>query len=231
MKIKSFLAVSMIALGAISFSFNGVAADKNTNSKMDTNTPQPSVEEMHKISEDDIVMGDSNAPVTIIEYASMTCSHCADFHKNVYPEIKKNYIDTGKVKLVLRAFPLDRVALQASKMATCAGKDRFYKFTDVLFTTQSNWAFSKNHLEVLSNIGKLGGLDGAEFDKCLADTDLETRIMQGKLNAARVLGVRATPSFFINGHKYKGAYKVKAFSEILDSVLSGKPQVSVEAAE
>lgn len=231
MNIKSFLSKTAIILCVISFAGYGVAADKTPASNPADEAKLPSAEELYKISKDDMVSGDSKAKVTIIEYASMTCSHCADFHKNTYPELKEKYIDTGKVKLVFRAFPLDEVALRGSMMANCSGADRFFKFTDVLFTTQANWAFSKNYLEVLSNIGKLGGLSGEEFDKCLANTELEKKIMEGKFHAAKVLGVRATPSFFINGTMYKGTYNVEHFSKIIDDIIAGKPQISVGEAK
>lgn len=184
-----------------------------------TEEPTASAEELFKISPNDMVVGDKNAKVTVIEYASLTCSHCADFHKNTYPEIKAKYIDTGKIKFVNRPFPLDEQSLRAAMLATCAGKEKFHKFIDVMFSTQANWAYNKNYLEVLANIGKLGGLTGADFDKCMADKTLEDRIMLEKLNASKVLAVRATPSFFINGQPYKGAHNFEYFSKVLDEAL------------
>lgn len=180
-------------------------------------------EELYKISPEDVVLGDKKAKVTVIEYASMTCSHCADFHKNTYPEIKEKYIDSGKIKFVFRPFPLDEPALRGSMLAYCSGAQRFYKFIDVIFSTQANWAFNKNYLEVLANIGKLGGVSGEEFDKCMANNVLEKRIMQGKFDATTVLSVRATPTFFVNGNIYKGAHNFEYFSKVLDDALGEKP--------
>lgn len=231
MKVRNLLSQILLAGFVLSFAGNAVAEDK----KLETDAPknvaitQPgtekkiSAEELYKISSDDIVLGDSKAKVTIIEYASMTCPHCADFHKNTYPELKTKYIDTGKVKFVFRPFPLDEAALRASMLASCAGKDRFYKFIDVIFSTQSTWAPSKNYLEVLSNIGKLGGFSGDDFDKCMVNHDLEKKIMQGKFDATTVLNIRSTPSFFINGSPYKGAHGFEYFSKVVEDALGEKP--------
>lgn len=227
MKINFF--VSKIALIAIVFfSTQNVFAEskkddaKNQQSKPVQKESTVTAEDLFKISKDDMVIGNSKAKVTIIEYASMTCSHCADFQKNTYPEVKEKYIDTGKVKYVFRAFPLDEPALRASMLAYCSGPEKFHKFIDVIFSTQPNWALSKNYLEVLANIGKLGGVTGEEFDKCMANKALEEKIMQSKFDATTVLSVRSTPSFFINGVLYKGAHKFEFFSKVIDEALSEK---------
>jgi len=226
MAIKNF--VSNVAILAFIFAISPVANAAKTAATAKQPIPQQiptstvKAEELYKISKDDIVLGDEKAKVTVIEYASMTCSHCADFHKNTYPEVKQKYIDTGKIKFVFRAFPLDEPALRGSMLAYCAGPEKFYKFTDVMFSTQPNWAYAKNYLEVLTNIGKLGGVSGEEFEKCMANTELEKRIMQGKFDATSVLSVRATPSFFINGNIYKGAHNFEYFSKVLDEALAEK---------
>jgi hypothetical protein len=224
---KRFLPI--IILLALSFTHSPFARASETAHKNDQSVVQSTpvsgakAEDLYKISNDDIVLGEEKAKVTVIEYASMTCSHCADFHKNAYQDIKKRYIDTGKIKFVFRAFPLDEPALRGSMLARCAGPQRFYKFTDVMFSTQPNWAYAKNYLEILSNIGKLGGLSGEEFEKCMANTDLEKKIMQAKFDATSVLSVRSTPSFFINGNIYKGAHNFEYFSKVLDEALAEKP--------
>lgn len=206
------------------FSINALADKKPVKAPDDVAGVQqkPGAEELYKVSANDMVIGNSKAKVTVIEYASMTCSHCADFHKSTFPEVKEKYIDTGKIRFVFRSFPFDEPALRASMLAYCSGNERFFKFIDVMFTTQPSWVSSKNYLEILANIGKLGGVSGEEFDSCMKNKELETKIMQGKLDAANILGVRSTPLFFINGVVYKGAHGFEYFSKILDEALAGK---------
>lgn len=234
MKITKLL--SLFAIVAIILSSKaGLAADLQQSQPAAESAPPaglaaaPSAEELYKISPDDYVLGDSKAKVTVIEYASMTCSHCADFHNNTYSDIKTKYIDTGKIKFVLRAYPLNEPALRGSMLAMCAGKDKFFKFTDTLFTTQNNWAFSKNYLEVLENIGKLGGISGAEFEKCMANKDIEKQIMQGQFNAKTALNINSTPSIFINGVIYKGQHNPEAFGKALDEALAEKEKETAQA--
>lgn len=220
---KNFLTMSLaIAMTAGLVAFAGAQEKKIPAQAQTEAANSPSAEDLYKIQADEIIQGDKNAKVTVIEYASLTCSHCSDFHKSTYPQVKEKYLDTGKVRMVFRNFPLDEPALRGAMLASCGGADKFYKFTDVMFTTQPNWAFSKNYLEILANIAKLGGLSGAQFDKCMADTALEKKIMQTKLDASKVLQVRATPTFFINGTIYKGAHNFEFFSKVLDEAIAGK---------
>jgi protein-disulfide isomerase len=187
-------------------------------------SPAKSLDEVLAISDKDVVLGDKNAPVTIIEYASMTCHHCADFHNKVFDELKTKYIDTGKVKFVFRDFPLDEPAMRGSILARCAskgGQEEFLKFTKVMFSTQGDWAGKKNYLEVLSNIAKLGGMKGEEFESCMADKELEKQIITGKFDAAKSLQIRSTPSFFINGELHSGAKDIKYMSEAIDAAIGG----------
>ncbi len=185
-------------------------------------------EDVLKISDDDFVVGDKDAPVTIIEYASLTCSHCASFHNNTYADLKEKYIDTGKVRFVFRNFPLDEAALRAGMIASCAGNERFEKLLKVMFSTQSNWATKKNYLEILSNIAKLGGMRGEEIEACLADEDLKTTIMTGKYLAAIRAEVRSTPTFFVNNKLHKGARNLEYFSKAIDPLLGEKSSASEE---
>jgi len=184
--------------------------------------PLMSQEELFGALADDVVLGDENAPVTIIEYASMSCSHCAAFHNNVFSHLKEKYIDTGKVRFIFRDFPLDEPALRAAMMARCAaqeGEDKFVKFVKVMFSTQSNWAPKKNYLEILSNIGKLGGMTGEQFEQCIADKDLEYSIMNSKFQAAKQLGVSSTPTFFMNRKIYRGGQTTEFLSKQIDSII------------
>ena len=180
----------------------------------------PEKSEILTVQEDDFVVGDENAPVTIIEYASFSCSHCADFHNHTYQDLKTKYIDTGKVQFVFRSFPLNEPAARASMLVACAPDESKAKFIKVLFSTQNNWAFKKNFLEVLSNIAKLGGISQERFEQCIADSDLEHKITETRFYAAKVLEVRATPTFYINGTELSGAKNLEAFSKAIDEALN-----------
>jgi protein-disulfide isomerase len=170
----------------------------------------------------DIILGDPDAPVIIVEYASMSCGHCAHFHTNVLPEIKKNYIDAGKVKFIFRHFPLNEPALKAAQLTYCGGKKRFNTFTKVLFDTQSKWAFDSNYLDSLSTIARVGGISKDQFDACMTNPDLERNLLLQRQEAADQIGVSATPTFFINGNKLEGSWTIERFSAELDKALSGK---------
>lgn len=176
-------------------------------------------EQLLQVQDGDFVIGNIDAPVTIIEYASMTCSHCANFYSNVYKKIKEKYIDNDKVKFVFRHFPLNPTSLRASMLIDCVEQDKKAKFKEVLFSTQGNWANKKNYLEIISNISKLGGMSSEEFDSCISDTTIEQRIVESKLNAVRVLEVRSTPTVFINGQKIKNPSNFENISKKIDSLL------------
>jgi protein-disulfide isomerase len=166
-------------------------------------------------------LGDASAPVTIIEYASLTCPHCAAFHKEVLPELKERYIAPGKVRLVYRDFPLDERALAAAELAHCGGPDRYFGFVDVLFQTQSNWARADDYIAALKQLGRLGGLDEKQMDACFADQDLANQILQSRLDAQNKYNVSSTPSFVIDGKTYSGAREIDEFAELIDPLLKG----------
>jgi protein-disulfide isomerase len=170
------------------------------------------------ITKDDRILGKPDAPITIIEYASLTCPHCAHFTNEILPELKKKWIDTGKAKLVLRDFPLDEPALRAAMIARCAPPDRFYAYVDTFFATQDKWVMAKDYREALARIVKLGGMSQDEFDNCLKNTNLENKIVEGRLVASKELDVNSTPTFFINGTKFAGAPTVEEFDKALSAV-------------
>jgi protein-disulfide isomerase len=169
------------------------------------------------IGKDDRILGNPAAPITIVEYASLTCPHCAHFTDEVLPEIKKKWIDTGKVKLVLRDFPLDGEALRAAMIARCAPPDRFYAYIDTFFADQATWASAPDFEAALGRLAELGGMSKDAIDKCLKDITLENKILEGRLTASKQLNVDATPTFFVNGTKFTGAPTVEEF----DKQLSG----------
>ena len=166
-------------------------------------------------------LGNPDAPVTIIEYASLTCPHCAAFHKDVLPGLKERYIAPGKVRLVFRDFPLDERALAAAQLAHCGGPDRYFGFIDVLFQTQSNWARADDYQSALKRLGKLGGLDEKEMDACFADEEISNQILQSRLDAQNQFDISSTPSFVIDGKTYSGGRDVDGFSEVIDTLLDG----------
>jgi protein-disulfide isomerase len=165
----------------------------------------------------DRVLGKPDAPITIIEYASLTCPHCAHFDVEVLPKLKEKWIDSGKAKLVLRDFPLDEPALRAAMVARCVPPDRFYPLVDGLFRTQADWVVERGWQGKLEGVTRLLGVPEKEFKACVSDKKLEDQVAQSRLTAAQQLGVDATPTFFINGKKFDGAPTVEAF----DQALSG----------
>ncbi|MBC6444866.1 MAG: DsbA family protein [Alphaproteobacteria bacterium GM202ARS2] len=165
------------------------------------------------------VMGSTDAPVTLIEYASLTCGHCANFHNNVLPALKKRYIDSGKVKLVYRDYPLDIYALRAAMLARCSGDDKFFAFLKVLYQQQNNWARARDPLVELVHIANIGGIKGEDFKQCVGNKGLEDAILEERLRADKAYKITGTPTLIINEQKYTGAVTVEAISQALDAKL------------
>lgn len=169
----------------------------------------------------DVVLGSPDAKVTVIEYASLTCSHCASFHETAYPTLKSKYIDTGKVKFILREFPLDPLATAGFMLARCAGNDKYYAVTDLLFQQQRNWAFTDKPLDALLQLAKQAGFTQESFEACLKDQKTYDAVNWVKDNGADKLGVNATPTFFINGKVENGALSVDRLDQILKPLVGG----------
>lgn len=155
----------------------------------------------------DHVLGNPNAPITVIEYASLTCSHCAHFHTQILPEIKKKWIDTGKVKLVYRDFPLDQVAVKAAQIAECAGKDKYFGVLDIIFRGQPQWATASDPLAELAKPLRIAGMGENEIKACLANDAMSTAVLND-YKSGEALGVNSTPTLFINGQLYRGSRSV-----------------------
>ena len=171
----------------------------------------------------DIVQGKADAPVTIIEYASMTCPHCARFHAETYPTLRDKYINTGKVRFVLREFPLDPRAAAAFMLARCSGDgDKRTAVIDLLFNAQESWAYSDTPLDALANLMKQTGMSSKEFEACLNDQKLYNKVVKERDDAGKDFNIDATPTFFINGVKYSGEMSVAALSKILDPLVAKK---------
>ncbi len=167
---------------------------------------------------DDVVMGSAGAPVTIIEYASMTCPHCAAFETTTFPKLKEKYIDTGKVKFVLREFPLDALAAAAFMLARCAGPEKYYPLVEALFASQHQWIVQKP-LEPLNAIAKQAGFTQQSFEACLNDKELLAKIQQMRDRAAEKFKVDSTPTFFINGEKHNGAMSMDELDKLIQPYL------------
>lgn len=183
------------------------------------NTKVPVEELMAPEALPDIVQGKADAPVTIIEYASMTCTHCAAFHTETYPALLKNYIDTGKVKFILREFPLDPLATAGFMLARCEGADKRTAVVDLLFSQQKNWAFIDKPLDGLQTVLKVTGLSQQSFEACLKDQKLFDQIMEIRDRGSQKFGVNATPTFYVNGLKVSGEQTPDSMAKIIDPLL------------
>ncbi len=175
----------------------------------------------------DMAIGKADAPVTIIEYSSLSCPHCAAFHKEVLPALKSEYVDTGKVRYVEREFPLNNSAFAGSVLARCLEPSRFFAFTDLLFSKQEDWAFKEDALPPLKQYAKQAGLTDAEFDKCIDDETLQKKILAVRDKGEKE-GVRGTPTFFVNGKIFNGAPTLQAFAEAIKPYLSTQSTQSTQ---
>ncbi|MCA0056111.1 MULTISPECIES: DsbA family protein [unclassified Mesorhizobium] len=163
-------------------------------------------------------LGKDDAKVTIVEYASMTCPHCAHFAETTFPELKKKYIDTGKARYILREFPFDPSAEAGFMLARCA-KDNYFPMVDVLFKQQANWVGVSNTKDALLQISKLAGFTQESFEACLTDQKLLDDVRAVQKRGADEFKVDSTPTFFINGKTYKGAMSIEEMSAIIDPQL------------
>ncbi len=205
-------------------------------SAAETGAPTPAREETARVAEaqtdtpasaeessqtfEDIVLGDPNAPVTVIEYASMTCPHCAAFHADTLPKLKEQYIDTGKVKYIMRAFPLDNLAAAAFLLARCVEEDKYYPFVNMLFEKQSQWANADDPLQELRQLTKVAGFTEAKFNSCLRDQDALDYIQQVRDTGNQKYDIRSTPTLIINGQKLEGNQSISALQQVIDPMLN-----------
>ena len=165
-------------------------------------------------------LGDPNAPVTVIEYASLTCSHCGNFHRTTFGALKEKYIDTGKVYFVLREFPLDQLALAAAMVARCAPEEDYFTVVDRMFTDQDRWAYVEQPGAALLELVKPHGFSEERFRACLTDE----KLLEGIVAVAKRgddLGVTGTPAFFVNGEKHGGEMTIEQFDAVLEPLLAG----------
>jgi protein-disulfide isomerase len=200
-------ALALVGLGGLSDPFSPALAQ----------TPSPA--DLAQAGPDgDIILGAENAPVTVIEYASMTCSHCAHFSVTTFPELKKRYIDTGKVRFIMREFPLDPLAAAGFMLARCAGKDKYMPMIETLFDKQADWVVQKP-LDPLKAIAKQAGFTEESFEQCLANQQVLDSIQAVRDRASQKFGVTSTPTFFINGKRRNGALSIDEMAKEIDSYL------------
>ena len=169
---------------------------------------------------EDVVVGDENAPVTIIEYASMTCGHCAAFHAETYPAIKEKYVETGQVRFILREFPFDPRSAASFMLARCAPGGKRSEMVDAMFETQDAWARAENGQAALFDVARLAGFNEESFRACLTDQALTDKVF-ASFKRGEQLGVASTPTFFIDGKQYAGNMSVEAMSALIDAALEG----------
>ena len=156
----------------------------------------------------EMAIGTDSAPITVIEYASMTCPHCAHFSETTFPELKKRYIDTGKVRFIFREFPLDRLAFAGFLLARCVPSDKYFPMIETLFAQQRDWVV-QSPLQPMRAIAKQAGVSQEAFDACLEDRKLIEGIEKVRSQAADKFGVNSTPTFFVNGKRLAGALSIE----------------------
>ncbi|MBV9456725.1 MAG: DsbA family protein [Bradyrhizobium sp.] len=175
------------------------------------------------VSLPDMAIGPADAKVTVTEFASMTCPHCAAFNAETFPKIKAEFIDTGKIRYIFREFPLDIKAAAGSMLARCIAKDdagKYFAVVDLLFRQQNDWVV-KNTTETLTRIGKQAGLSAPEVEACLKDQTLLNKIAADQKYASDVLKVDSTPTFFVNGERIKGETSIDEFEKKINPLLKG----------
>ena len=207
--------VIMVLIGYLIIQFNPVlnlktdpVADLNivNNSQITNNMESKNLINVSGIVIEDIVLGDPNAPVTIIEYASFTCPHCKNFHEGTFKKLKKNYIDEGKVKFILRDVFFDRYGLWAAMVARCGNSEKFYGIVEEIFRRQAEWTKGEEDIQIANNLRKIGlsiGMDSDTIGECLSDGDMAQALVNEYQKNAEKDKISSTPSFLINGEKIK----------------------------
>lgn len=192
---------------------------KNSKEKGENEQP-PNVNPIFHIKPSDMVFGDAGSKVVIIEYFSLTCPHCAHFHKTIFPGIKERYIDTGRIAYVIRDFVGNRQDLDGSILARCpGGPDKYFQFVSVLLEHQDNWAFSRHYREHLVRLGELGGIPADLYQECLEDSEISSLLVENAKEISRYPSFQGTPTFFINGKQYTSAYTLEALSKAIEEAF------------
>jgi protein-disulfide isomerase len=185
-----------------------------------------------KILQSDFVLGDKNASITVIEYASLSCPHCAAFTRESFEKLKTEYIDSGKVNFVYRDFPLNQPALTAALFAICQAEDdssnsvnKYYSTIKALFRTQDSWAFDQKYITRLQSIAQLDGMDAKRFDRCINDEKLQQRILNHRMEVAKTISLQSTPSFFVNGEISQGYVDYQTIKKLIDKKIAEQEHI------
>ncbi len=180
-----------------------------------------------KINSNDFVLGDQNAPVTIIEYASLSCPHCASFARESFEKLKTDYIDSNKAKFVFRNFPLNQAALSAAMFATCQAQDeklqateKYYSTIKALFKTQDSWAFDEKYIDKLEAISKLDGMSSESFKSCISNKELQEKFLTQRIETSKVLQLKSAPTFFVNGEISEGYVDYETIKKLVEKKLN-----------
>ncbi len=202
------MATAALALGGVAAALSRFPSLAFVQPARADDPPVPLDELMKPNPLGEMAMGDAKAPITVIEYASMTCPHCAHFSMTTFPELKKRYIDTGKVRYMMREFPLDTLAAAGFILARCAGPDKYFPLIETLFASQRDWVVQRP-LGPLTAIAKQAGLTQEAFEACLDNKEMIDGIEKVRNQAAEKLGVNSTPTFFINGKRMAGDLSIE----------------------
>ena len=192
--------------------------DMKMNALTDWVENQPDIKKVYPTNQD-YSLGPADAKVTIVEYASLTCPHCAQFHTTVMPAIKKEFVETGKVRFVYRDFPLDRLALAAAMVARCAPEEKSLAVTSRLFETQPTWARAEHPIAAIAEVVAPLGLDQAAVDACVQNEDVAKPVLEQAIYGQETFEIRSTPTFIVNGEVLVGALSPEAFAEKIDAAL------------
>lgn len=184
-------------------------------------SPQPQFDEstIYQVQKDDVVVGNRESKVIVVEYSSPTCLHCSYYHKEIYPKIKSKYIDSGKIAYVIRPFIGNKQDLDSAILARCVSRDSFEKIVDILYKKQDSWAFHSNYREVLANIGEIAGLSQGDYQKCLNDEELSDFLINHTRAASHLSGFMGTPSFMVDGVLMSASYTLENLSNAIDIAI------------
>ncbi len=222
-KIFTTAIVMLLPFGALaSVTSSEHSSPLNTNSAANNSEKEKilSRNELLKIQEGENFIGSAGAKLSIIEYSSLECGHCAKFHNETFKKIKSEYIDKGLVNYTVRDFPLSKVGLAGAKLAHCAPKGRYFDFLNSLFESQAVWVSNNRYLESLLNIAKLGGISEEKFKECQEDEKLQNFIIKRAMDSSKILSIKSTPTFFIADKEINGEAPYSKFKEVLDSQLA-----------
>ena len=212
--------LSLIVAGFLAYSYTSQAEEKPA--PVAAESQSESAAEVPASAFTERVLGDPKAPITFIEYAMLTCSHCAEFHNKVLPDLKKQYIDTGKLKIVFRDYPFDEIALRAAMAARCVPEDKFFDYVSVLFQQQNIWSRSEQPLLQLKQLAAFAGLSPSVFEACQADQKLMDHLLKVRVDASEKFQIDSTPTFIVEGtsERLLGAQSVEQFSGFLNRKLT-----------